>query len=317
MFQHSRRHFLAVVRRHIVHKAGVRRGLRQQRRIHRVPLERPQTLFRFLLVAHTGPYVGIDDVGPGHGVGRTHQRMHRRTRPPVGPDAPVGGGGEHRFLQLIAVRRSNRKVHPHRRRRQAQAARHIVAVADIGQIQTVSIPVRLRNRHQIRQNLAGMLPIRQRIDHWNAAVFGQLHQRLMRIDPRHDAVHIAAQNPRHIRNRLPLSQPHLIRRQVQAESAQLGNANLKAGPRPQRRLFKQQRDTLAGQRRRAARRAIQPAGLKLGRPAHQTPGLVRRQIGNGKKIAMVTHSALADTPAGPPGRRNAPNQVSNRIGYLL
>ena len=298
MFQHSRRHFLAVVRRHIVHKAGVRRRLRQQRRIHRVPLERPQPLLRLLLIAHTGPDVGIDDVGPGHGVRRPHQRMHRWPRPAVGPDAPVGGGGEHRFLQLIAVRRGNRKVHPHRRRRQAQAARHIVAVADVGQIQPVGVPMRLRNGHQIRQNLAGMLQIGQRIDHRNAAILGQLHQRLMRIHPCHDAVHIPAQNPRHIRNRLPPPQSHLIRRQIQAEPAQLGNANLKAGPRPQRRLFKQQCDTLAGQRLRAARRSIRPAGLKRGGPAHQTPGFVRRQVGNGKKIAMVTHSALADTPAG-------------------
>ena len=119
----------------------------------------------------------------------------------VGADAPVAGGSEYPFLQLVAVGRGDGKVDAHCRRAQAQAARYVVAVANVGQIQPVGMTVAFGHRQQVGHNLAGMLHIRQGVDDRHAAVLRQLHQRLVPIDPRHNAVHIAAEYPRHIGHR--------------------------------------------------------------------------------------------------------------------
>ena len=83
------------------------------------------------------------------------------------------------------------------------------------------------HRQQVGHNLAGMLHIRQGVDDRHTAVLRQLHQRLVPIDPRYNAVHIAAEYPRHIGHRLPPAQAHFVGRQVNAEPAQFLNAHCK------------------------------------------------------------------------------------------
>ena len=281
MFQHPRRHFLAIVGRHIVHKVGGGLGLRQQCRIHRVALKSLQSQPPFRLVPHTGPHIGINQVGVPDRGRRVAQRLHRRRRAASFP-GPFQRGG----IQFVARRGGDSEIHPHGRQRQAQAARHIVAIADISQLAPRQITLIFGDGRQIGHDLAGMFPIGQGIDHRHGGIFGQLQQAAVGIDPGHNAIPIAGQHPGHIRHRLPDAQAHLLRPQIKAVAAQFVNAHHKAGFGAEGGFLKEQHYAFAAQRRsrRPGRR-----GLQFQSPADNALCLRRVQVGNGKKMPVACH----------------------------
>ena len=281
MFQHPRRHFLPIVGRHIVHKVGGGLGLRQQCRIHRVAPKclQPQPPFR--LVPHTGPHIGINQIGVPDGGRRGAQCLHRR--PTAAPfPCPFQSGG----VQFVARRGGNAEIHPHRRQCQSQAARHIVAIADVSQLAPRQIALIFGDGRQIGHCLAGMFPIGQGIDHRHGGIFGQFQQAAVVIDPGHNAVPIAGQHPGHIGHRLPDAQAHLLRPQIKAVAAQLVNAHHKAGFGAERGFFKEQHYAFAAQSRGGGpgRR-----GLQFQSPADNALRLRRVQVGNGKKMPVACH----------------------------
>ena len=282
MFQHPRRDFLAVVGRHIVHKAGGRFGLGQQGRIHGVALKSLQPQSPFRLVPHTGPDIGINQVGIPHG-GRRVMQGQRRRRRAIAPFLRLFQSGG---VQFVAWRGSDAETHPQGGQGQGQAAGHIVAVANVSQPAPGQIALIFDDSGQVGQDLARMFPVGQGIDHRHGGIFGQFPEAAVGMDPGHDAVHIAGQDPGHIGHRLPDAQAHLLRPQVKPIAAQLLDAHHKAGFGAEGGLFEKQGDAFAAQGRGGGpgRR-----GFQFQSPADQALGIRRGQVGNGKKMRISWH----------------------------
>ena len=285
MFQHPRRDFLAIVGRHIVHKVGGGFGLRQQSRIHGVALKSLQPQSPFRLVPHTGPDIGINQVGIAHGGRRVMQRLYRR-RIAAPFLRPFQSGG----VQGVARRGSDAEIHPQGGQGQGQAAGHIVAVANVSQPTPGQAALILNDSGQVGHYLAGMFPVGQGIDHRHGGALGQFYQAAVGIDPGHDAVHIAGQNPGHIGHRLPYAQTHLLRPQVKPIAAQLLDAHHKAGFGAEGGFFEKQGDAFAAQGRGGGpgRR-----GFQFQSPADKALGIRRGQVGNGKKVRVAWHIVSA------------------------
>ena len=136
--------------------------------------------------------------------------------------------------------------------------RHVVAVADERQLQAVQTAEALLQRQHVRQRLAGMIQIAQRVDHRHARPVRQLFDGGLRKHARHDALRPAVQIPRDVFHRLALADgPDVIHR----IAAQLLDRQLEGQPRAQRRLFKQKAEGTATERiRKIARGSFHPVG---------------------------------------------------------
>ena len=134
------------------------------------------------------------------------------------------------------------------RARLRQRDRDVVAITDKRDADALDAPLPLVDRLQVGQRLARVALVRERVDHRHAGVLRQIDQRLVGIRPCDDPVHVSAEHPRHVRDRLSLAQAHLALRQVDRVAAQALHADIEADARPQRRLLEEQRQRLPCQR---------------------------------------------------------------------
>src|SRR5690606_15465681 len=80
--------------------------------------------------------------------------------------------------------------------------RDVVAVTDPGNGLTGDRPLALLERHDVRDDLAGMALVGQAVDHRHGGVARKLHHTLVRVGADHDDVDVAGQHARRIGDRL-------------------------------------------------------------------------------------------------------------------
>ena len=106
----------------------------------------------------------------------------------------------------------------------------------------------LFQRHEVRQRLARMLEVRQRIDHRHARIHRHLGNGVVRIGAQHHHIHPALHVARHIGNRLALAERRTGLIHEDRIAAHRVDARFKCQPRAQARLLKHQHHLLRVQR---------------------------------------------------------------------
>ena len=156
--------------------------------------------------------------------------------------------------------------------------RHVIAVADEGQLQSVQAAEMLLHREHVGQRLAGMIKIAQRVDHRHARPARQFIDGGLRENARDDALGPAIQIAGDIFHRLAFPDgaggDHGI-------AAELLDGELEGHAGAQRRLFEQQSKVAAGQRLSEAR----GSALDLGSEIQHASQLVTRKIEVGGEVA--------------------------------
>jgi hypothetical protein len=112
--------------------------------------------------------------------------------------------------------------------------RDICPIADKRQLPSIERAEPLLQSLHVRQRLARMVQIAQRINHWNFRPLCQLLDGRVREYPRHNSVRPPIQIARDVFHRLALRNRPDARDRI---AAQLLDGKLKRQPRPQRRLF--------------------------------------------------------------------------------
>src|SRR5579883_2315862 len=86
-------------------------------------------------------------------------------------------------VRLVTLRRSHRHVHAQPPGREHQRMRHVVSVSYESQLQSFQLPKAFLQRLNVRQRLARVVKIAQRVDHRRPGPLRQLLNRRMRVNP--------------------------------------------------------------------------------------------------------------------------------------
>ena len=126
--------------------------------------------------------------------------------------------------------------------------RHIVSVAHIRQRNLLEIAEPLQQREVIRERLARMLHIAQRINHRNRSVARHSVDGFLRERPQHDHVDPALQIVRNVAQRLPRIQSALRLVHEHRRSAQARHSRFERQTCPQRWLLEKHHHLFSRQR---------------------------------------------------------------------
>ena len=149
--------FFASVRRQTMHDHSILLGHRHRPAIDLVRAERIQARLRFLLLAHAGPHVSVNSVGIRYCFFDGMSYCDIRAGP--------YGSFQNRFIRLVTLRAGQREREWHDHRCLQPRMNHVVTVADERDLQAIEIPLVFNQRLTVRQYLARMKVIRERIDH--------------------------------------------------------------------------------------------------------------------------------------------------------
>ena len=103
-----------------------------ERGVHLVRGENRGAFFGFLFMSHARPGVSINRIGSGNGFARVGQDAERSL-------GLVRNGlchGDDDGIERVALRRGNGNFRADRGARQKQRVRHVVAVADVGEMKS-------------------------------------------------------------------------------------------------------------------------------------------------------------------------------------
>ena len=222
-----------------MHHQGARSCL-QQFRIDLITLKLRLAERLLLLLAHAHPHIGVEHIRPRRRLGRV--RRHH----------DVAAAPRHQIGRRLKPRwRANPQLESPPCRRPDPGPRHVaIPVPDKSDPQLVEIPPCLADAEQIRQHLARMLLVRQRIDGGDAAELGEdLHVAL-----RKRADHRPVQHPPHdpggVLDRFAPSKLDIVRRQKNHIPAQFPNSHLERDARAGGRFGKHQGPAFVPQRMR-------------------------------------------------------------------
>ncbi len=150
-------------------------------------------------------------------------------------------------MGLVVRRAGHRHVHAALEAADDNGVGHVVAVADVADLEALQLGLVLPNGHQIRQHLAGVAEVREPVDDGNGAVFRQILHLLLGKGADHDAVAVAAEDPGGVLHRLaPANLAYRIGEE-QGVAPQLEHAHLKGYPGPGGVLGKDHRQGLSFQ----------------------------------------------------------------------
>src|SRR4029077_4000870 len=127
--------------------------------------------------------------------------------------------------------------------------RHIVAVADESDLQTIQTSLMLDQCQTVRQHLAGMKQISETVDDRDRRVKGHFLESRLGESPHGNEIDPAAETAGAVRGRLPCSQPHFRKAQKNRAAAELGHPGFKSDARAQARLLENHRHTVMEQKR--------------------------------------------------------------------
>ena len=140
-------------------------------------------------------------------------------------------------------------------------------------------PKRRAQREQVGERLAGVLAVRERVDHGDARVRGQLHDRRVGEGARRDGVDVAAEHARHVLHGLALAHADLVPAEVDRAPAEVHHRQLEAHAGAQRGL-------LEDERQGAAAEALRRGGRLEGEGAvEEGAELGGGEVGDGEEVA--------------------------------
>ncbi len=209
---HAGRDLLAAVGGQAVHEDGVRRQV-HQRLVDAVLREARPPGICLRLLAHGGPHVRVDDGGA-------------LDRAEVGRD-PDGRRAGDVHDRLIGRRRHHGQREAEQRRRFDEGTRDIVAVSDERDVGgRVHVAERFPDGQQVREHLARVRAVGQRVDDGVDGRAGQVDEVLVREQPGNDAVAVAVDHSGHVSDRLPAAEPDILVGERGGAAAQALDADL-------------------------------------------------------------------------------------------
>src|ERR1700726_3778762 len=123
---------------------------------------------------------------------------------------------------------------------------NIVAVANVGKLQSPQAAETLLQREEIGKSLAGMVTIGKRVNYRNGGVFSESVNRFLRESARHDSLNPAFEVFRHVGNRFSLAEFRFGVVEKNRRAAEACDADFECDARAQRRLFENQSEEPAG-----------------------------------------------------------------------
>ena len=150
--------------------------------------------------------------------------------------------------RLEARRCRHADGHAGLRARQEQGMRDVVPVPEVRQDSPVEVAEMLADREEVGQRLAGVLEVREGVDHRDRRRGGEDLQALLLEGPEHDRVDVARQDTTGVLDRLTATQLELRRGQHDGVRAELFHPDLERDTRAGGGLLEDQRDRSAGQR---------------------------------------------------------------------
>ena len=127
--------------------------------------------------------------------------------------------------------------------------RHVVAVADVGERQAGEAALLLADRHQVRERLAGMRQVGERVDHRDAGSRREGVDAVLAEGAQHDRGHVPRQDLGGVLNGFPAAELSRAGVDVDRVTAELGDRDVEGQPGAGRWLLEHERDGLRpGQR---------------------------------------------------------------------
>ena len=124
---------------------------------------------------------------------------------------------------------------------------NVVAVADIGELESLHGAELFLECEEIGQRLAGMKLVRKRVDDGNGDVGSHFFEDALFVDARDDALHPLLEIASDVGNGLALAEARLGVVEEDHEATHALNADLKGDTSAQGRLLKDQGDVLVAQ----------------------------------------------------------------------
>jgi hypothetical protein len=219
---------LAAMSRETMHHDDVVGGEGHGLRVEPVGRHHQDALLVLRLLAHRRPHVRVQHVGTFGsrlGVVRDLAAPARLLADLVGPlhhlrDGLEAGGGGHAH------------PHPEQGPAQEQGVRDVVAVAEVGERLPRGVARPLDHRLQVGQDLARVLVVGERVHHRDVRGRGQGLEPLLAERAHHDGVHVPAQDPAGVLDRLPPPELEIVGGQDHGVAAHRGDPDLErdAGP---------------------------------------------------------------------------------------
>ena len=237
VLEHILGHLIAAISRQAVHEDGVILGQRKQIGVDRVAGKGLGARFLFVLLAHACPCISIYNIGIFHNRFRIICE-HEFTA--VFCSDALGVGHDLR-IRLVSVRRSDTDVEAALEHADRQRMGHVVAVANVAEIETSEMPLLLLDRDQIGDDLRWVVGIGEAVDHRHVGVFGEsLHLSLL-VGADEDAVDIARQHARRVLHRLAAADLQIAGAQEERLPAQLIHPHLEGHARARRGFLEDHR----------------------------------------------------------------------------
>ena len=279
-----------------VEEDGGARCVRHQRGIDGETRERRSPGLPFGLLAHRGPDVRVDGLGAEGGLGGIVQKDDR----PAGRRRALAGRSDDVGRGLVTRRRGDPQLEAAERGGLDQRMADVVAVADEGDLDTGEAAELLLEGQDVRERLAGMVLVRQRIDHRDRRRCGQLLDRRLREGADGDGIEIQRQRARGVADRLATTHLELIGPEHDRQHAEHPGRRLEADPCPGRWLVEDHPEPTAGQAvPERVRVPLEPPGQVQQRA--QLPGIefvkreevARRRRGHRGSIPSALHALIA------------------------
>jgi hypothetical protein len=276
--EHFRRDLEAAVRWKAVHENSFGGSKRHELGIHLVGLENFGAHILFGFKAHAGPRIGVDSHRAGDGFARIVHQFDFRFR--LASDALAVGN--HFRRRRVIWRCGDAEMNAEASGEIHQGMADVVAVADVGQLETAQHAKTLLKGKEISERLAGMEFVGKGVDHRNAGVGGHLFENALRVDAGDDAVDPAVEIARDIGDRFALAERGRGLRVIEEDhgSAHALNADIEGDAGAERGLLENQGDEFAVQRRGVTDRA----GLDIGREVKELTGVRGTPFGSGEEI---------------------------------
>src|SRR6266550_891055 len=263
-----------------MHEYGVGFRPRHQPGVHLIALEQIVSP-RAVPVAHRYPSVGDDAVGPFHRFLRIAANVDRGTRilEPVGEPflrLELGRGGDPQAeIEALGC------MHPR--------GEHVVAVARPGDGAAADRTAVLLESHNVGEHLAGMRTTSEAVDHRHSRVLGELQQRLVLSRADHDAIDVAREHPRRIRDTFAATELHVVPGERDRLAAELAHGNVEGDPRAGRRPIEDHGQRAAGERAFGLALALELRLHGAARLDHGAP----LGLGNLREVEEMAHPMRA------------------------
>src|ERR1700730_7064733 len=156
----------------------------------------------------------------------------------------------------------------------------VVAITHVGKLETPKRTEFFLEGEDVRESLAGMEFVRERIDDGDRDVFGHFIEDALFVDSSDNALDPTLKIARDVRNGFPFTKPCLGMIQENDEAAHALHADFKRDAGAKRRLLENQGDVLVTENAGVAR----GARLNVRGALKQVAGVRRRPFGAGQQV---------------------------------